>query len=567
MHEGNLFLEISLVFVIVAIVAGLMRYLRQPLILGYILTGILVGPVFLNLIKSKEAFEGFSEIGIALLLFIIGLGMNITVIKSLGKVSIVTASGTLAIVGGLGYLIGILLGFDTATAMIIGIALFFSSTIIILKALSDKREVNRLYGQIAIGVILVEDVVATLAIVFITALSQGGDGLGLQDIALMALKAFGLGLLLYFAGAKIVPHFAKKFAKNQEFLFLFAIAWGFGIASLFAATGFSAEVGALFAGVSLASIPYATEMSSRLKPLRDFFLILFFVSLGESFIFENFLTIIIPASILAIIVIMGKPFVVMASLGALGYTKLTGFKAGIHLSQISEFSIVLIVLANQLGLVDTVATSIVTLVALITIAASSYLMKYDDAIYHRLQKMLSIFERRTIRETAQKRGLYTSILFGYHHGGYEFLQLFRDTKQKYLIVDFDPEVIEHLESQGIRHAYGDATDHDFLDEINASNATFAASTIIDVTINMQLLMFFKRHKQDVTFICHARTYEEALELYEHGASYVILPRLLGSEYITTHIKRYGMDKKTFNRFRQKHIVSIGKRAITSINPE
>ena len=561
MHDGTLFLEISLVFVLVAIVAGLMRYLRQPLILGYILTGILVGPLFLDLIKSKEAFEGFSEIGIALLLFIIGLGMNVTVIKSLGKVSLLTASLTLAIVGGLGYLVGILLGFDPTTAMIIGVALFFSSTIVILKALSDKKEVNRLYGQIAVGVILVEDVVATLAIVFITALSQGGDGLGLQDIALMALKAFALGLLLYGAGAKVIPHFAKKFAKNQEFLFLFAIAWGFGIASLFAQAGFSAEVGALFAGVSLASIPYATEMSSRLKPLRDFFLILFFVSLGESFIFENFSMIIIPALILSAIVIVGKPLVVMGSLGVLGYTKLTSFKAGIHLSQISEFSIVLIVLANQLGLVNNIATSIITMVALITIAVSSYLMKYDDQVFKRFEKKLSFFERKNIREQAKKRGLYTSILFGYHHGGHEFLKLFRDTKQKYLVVDYDPEIIEHLESQGIRHAYGDATDHEFLEEINAAQVTFAASTIVDMEVNKQLLGFLHRHRQDVTFICHARTYEEALVLYEHGASYVILPRFLGSEYITTHIKRYGMDKKTFARFRQRHIVNIGKQAI------
>ena len=566
MHDGTLFLEISLVFVIVAIVAGLMRYLKQPLILGYILTGIFVGPVFLDLIQSKEAFDGFSEIGIALLLFIIGLGMNTSVIKSLGKVSLLTAMTTLALVGGLGYGVGILLGYDVTTAMILGVALFFSSTIVILKALSDKREVNRLYGQIAVGVILVEDVVATLAIVFITALSQGGDGLGLQDFALMALKAVSLGLLLYVAGAKLIPHFAKKFAKNQEFLFLFAIAWGFGIASLFGAIGFSPEVGALFAGVSLASIPYATEMSSRLKPLRDFFLVLFFVTLGESFIFDNFTAVILPALLLSVIVIVGKPLVVMSSLGALGYTKLTSFKAGIHLSQISEFSIVLVVLANQLDLVDNVATSIITLVALITIAVSSYLMKYDDQLFTKFQKSLSIFERKEIREKAQKRGLYTSVLFGYHHGGYEFLQLFRDTKQKYLVVDFDPEVIEHLESQGISHAYGDATDHEFLEEINAGTVTFAASTILDIDINKQLLSFFNRHKKDVTFICHARTYEDALVLYEHGASYVILPRFLGSEYITTHIKRYGMDKKTFARFRQKHIVNIGKRAIDNISP-
>ncbi|HEY0965361.1 MAG TPA: cation:proton antiporter [Candidatus Saccharimonadales bacterium] len=560
MHEQHIFAELSLVFVIVALVAGLMRYLRQPLVLGYILTGILVGPLALNLIKSKEAFEGFSEIGIALLLFIIGLGMNVNVIRSLGKVSLLTAAAILVPIGGLGWLIGHAVGFDNTTALVVGLALFFSSTIIILKALSDKKQLNRLHGQIAIGVIIVDDIVATLAIVVVTALGQGGD-LSLQDFAWLALKAFALGLLLFVAGAKVVPHFAKKFAKTQEFLFLFAIAWGFGIASLFSLAGFSPEVGALFAGVSLASIPYATEMSARLKPLRDFFLVLFFVFLGETFVFDNFWSVLIPALLLSLVVIVGKPIFVMASLGALRYTKLTSFKAGVHLSQISEFSIVLVVIASQLGVTSPQATSIITLVALITIGVSSYLMKYDDQLYRKLEKYLDIFERKDTHEKVRKNGIYSSILFGYHHGGHEFLNLFRETKQRYLVVDYNPEVIDHLEAQGIRHAYGDATDYEFLEEINAGKAKFAASTILDQDINKRILSYLRRHNPEVTFICHAQTYEHALELYEHGAAYVILPRFLGSEYITTHIKRHGMNQKAFERFRQKHIVSIGKQAV------
>ena len=561
--EADIFTELSLVLVVVALVAGVMRLLRQPLILGYILTGILVGPIALNLIHAKEAFEGFSEIGIALLLFIIGMGMNITVIRSLGKVSVVTASAILFLVGGSGFAACLALGFDLATSLIMGLALFFSSTIIILKALSDKREVSRLHGQIAIGVIIIDDIVATLAMVAVTAMGQG-DSLDAQDIGWLALKAFGLGFLLLVAGAKIIPSLSKQFAKSQEYLFLFAVAWGFGIASLFGLAGFSHEVGALFAGVALASLPYATEMSTRLKPLRDFFVVLFFVSLGEQFIFDDFGSIFMPAIILSLIVIIGKPLFVMASLGVLRYTKLTSFKAGVHLSQVSEFSIVLVVLASQLSVIDSRATSIITLVALITIAVSSYLMKYDDALYRKLAGILDIFERKNIHERKEKRALYTNILFGYHHGGHEFLQLFRETKQRYLIVDYDPDIIEHLEAQGIRHAYGDATDAEFLEEINAGRATFAASTILDKAVNRQLLSFLHRHNPDMVFVCHARTYEDALELYDHGASYVILPRFLGNEYITSHIKRYGMDQEMFKRFRQKHIVSIGKQALENI---
>lgn len=558
MHHG-IFVELSIVLVVVAVVSVIMRILKQPLILGYILTGILVGPLLLDVIHAKEAFEGFSEIGIALLLFIIGLGMNAGVIKSLGKVSITTAAAIFTAVGGLGVLVSYLLGFDITTALVVGVALFFSSTIVILKVLSDKREISRLHGQIAIGVILVDDIVATLAIVAVTAASTGG--LGPADIFPMIAKAIGLGLLLFVAGAHVIPKFSKSLAKSQELLFIFAVAWGFGIASLFGAFGFSHEVGALFAGVALASLPYATEMSTRLKPLRDFFVVLFFVTLGERFVFDDIGGILLPALLLSVIVLVGKPLFTMASLGALGYTKLTSFKAGIHLSQISEFSIVLVVLATQTGLIDGRAASLITLVALITIGISSYLMKYDDILYRRLHFLLGLFERKSPTERKQKRGLYTAILFGYHHGGHEFLHLFRDMKERYIVVDYDPEVIEHLEAQGVRHAYGDATDTEFLEEVNAGHAKFVASTILDRHVNLLLLGYLHRYSTDITFVCHARTYEDALQLYEHGAAYVILPRFLGSEYITSHIKRHGIDKKAFDAFRAKHIVSIGRAAV------
>lgn len=563
MHQ-DIFLELSIVLVVVAVVSIVMRLLKQPLILGYILTGILVGPLLLDVIHAKEAFEGFSEIGIALLLFIIGLGMNIGVIKSLGKVSIVTASAIFTVVGGLGTLIAHALGFDLITSLVVGMALFFSSTIVILKVLSDKREISRLHGQVAIGVILVDDIVATLAIVAVTAASNGG--LGPTELLVMGGKALLLGFILFVAGAYVIPKFSKALAKSQELLFVFAVAWGFGIASLFGLFGFSHEVGALFAGVSLASLPYALEMSTRLKPLRDFFVVLFFVTLGERFVFDDLGTVLMPALALSALVLIGKPLFTMISLGALGYTKLTSFKAGIHLSQISEFSIVLVVLAVQTDLISDKAAGLITIVALITIAASSYLMKYDDKLYVRAQKLLQLFERKHPSERKQKRELYTAILFGYHNGGHEFLQLFRDMKQRYLVVDYDPEVIEHLEARGVRHAYGDATDTEFLEEINAPHAKFAASTIVDRHVNLMLLGYLRRHSHDITFVCHAHTYEDALELYEHGASYVVLPRFLGADHITSHIKRHGMNNKAFDAFRAKHIVSIGRAAVeTSVN--
>lgn len=558
--ENSIFTQLSFVITIAAIMALIMRWLKQPLIMSYILTGILVGPSVLNLVHAKDAFESFSEIGITLLLFIIGLGMNAGVIKSLGRVSLVTAMTILALVGVSGHIASLLLGFTNTTALVLGVALFFSSTIIILKALSDNRELSRLYGQIAIGVILIDDVIATIALVVVAALASSGS-VSAEAFAFLGIKALLLGVGLYIVGAKVMPKLGKFFAASQELLFLFSIAWGLCIATLFHATGFSYEVGALFAGVSLAGLPYATEMAAKLKPLRDFFIVLFFVTLGETFTFSGMQQSILPALVLSGIVMIGKPLFVMSSLGVLGYTRLTSFKAALHLSQISEFSIILVIFAASTGLIQREAVAVITLVALITIGCSTYLMKYDDELYRTLELYLRVFERKSPSERRQKHALYPIILFGYHKGGHEFMRVFRDMRQRYLVVDYDPDIIEHLEEQGIRHAYGDATDEEFLEEINAGKSRLAVSMMTDIASNKVLLKYINRFEPRTTFICHANSYDEAAELYRHGASYVMLPHFIGSERISSYIKQHGFNPDAFNRYREKHLVQIGRKAL------
>ena len=557
--ESSLFTQVSLVIAAVAVVSIIMRLLRQPLIMGYILTGILVGPSMLNLVHDHEAFQSFSEIGITLLLFIIGLGLNAAVIKRLGKVSLLTAGAILLLIGAAGYAAGLGLGFDSNTSIILGVALFFSSTIIILKMLSDKHELNRLYGQIAIGVILIDDVVACLALVAVAMLTTSGASSSVM--LLLGGKAVLLAAGLNLVGRYVMPRLGKFFAKSQETLFIFSIGWGLCVASLFDIAGFSHEVGALFAGITLASLPYATQMAARLKPLRDFFIVLFFVTLGETFTFGAIKESLVPAIILSMIVMIGKPIFVMGTLGALRYTRLTSFKTAVHLSQISEFSIILIIYAASTGFVDDRIVPIVTLVALITIGISTYLMKYDDELYRRFEKYLKLFERKTAHEPKARHAVHSVILVGYHKGGHEFLKVFRELKKRYLVVDYDPDVIDHLEQQGIRHAYGDATDEEFLEEISASRAELVVSTIADVDSNLLTLRYLRHHNPQTSFICHASTYEEAAKLYEHGASYVSLPHYLGTERVSAFIKKNGTSHQALQNYRRKHLITIGRNAL------
>ena len=556
----DIFTQLSLVIVLCTVISLILRILKQPLIMGYILTGILAGPAFLNLIHSKESFATFSEIGITLLLLIIGLGLNTTVIKSLGRVALTTALSILILVGGLGLLASIALGFTVNEGFIVGIALFFSSTIIILKVLTDKKEVTRLYGRIAIGVILVDDIIATIALLTVAALGTGG-GLTVLEVVLLLAKGLGLGIGLALMATKVLPRLTRLFANSQELLFLFTVAWGFGIATLFDISGFSLEVGALFAGISLASLPYATEMSSRLKPLRDFFIILFFIFLGETFGLDNITSAIVPALILSVIVLIGKPLFVMLTLGFMGYTKLTSFKAGINLSQISEFSIILVVFAATQGIVSPYISTVITLVALITIGASTYLMKYDDQLFTRIQGRLNLFESRVTHSDHHKTEHFPLVLFGYRKGGHEFVKTFRELKKRYIVVDYDPEVIEHLETQGIRYAYGDATDPELLEEIGLEKATLVISTVSDQPTNESLLTHLRRHNPGAVFICYSSNYDDAAELYSMGATYVMLPHFIGSERISAFIKKHGLNHQAFDEYRQKHLLNLGRAAV------
>ena len=211
------------------------------------------------------------------------------------------------------------------------------------------------------------------------------------------------------------------------------------------------------------------------------------------------------------------------------------------------------------------AAPVITLVALITIGVSTYLMKYDDELFKLLEDRLKVFERKDITEEKQKHSLYPIILFGYHKGGHEFVKVFREMKQRYLVVDYDPDIFEHLEHQGIRHAYGDATDDEFLEELHAGKAHLIVSMMTDFEANRSLLRYTNRFEPRNTFICHAGNYDEAAELYRHGASYVMLPHFIGSQRISRYIKQHGFNPAAFDAYRQKHIITIGRKALDRIS--
>ncbi|MFC2016584.1 cation:proton antiporter [Chloroflexota bacterium] len=556
----SVFVELSIVIMIAVVVAGIMRLLRQPLVIGYILTGIIVSPYFLNVVKSTDDFTTFAHIGIALLLFMVGLNLNLRIIKDVGKVSLITGVGQVIFTSLIGFFIGKLLGFSTIVSMYIAIALTFSSTIIIMKLLSDKGDMETLYGRIAIGFLIVQDLIA---IVILMVISSIPAGINFTTLALeTVLKGAALLVLLFLISVYIFPPLTRVIAKSQEFLLLFSIGWCFAIASLFYYLNFSIEAGALLAGITLSLSPYHYEISSKMKPLRDFFIILFFILLGSQMVFANVSQYIVPILVFSAFILIGNPLIVMALMGLLGYTKRNSFLAGLTVAQISEFSLIIIALGVSIGHLTNDILSLVTIIGLITIAGSTYLILYANKIYPYLSKVLGIFERKGEKVDEHryiKDGIYDIILFGYDRVGYDILESFKKIKKKFLVIDYNPETIIKLAKQGFDCKYGDVADSELLNELNFSKIKMVVSTIHNLDTNLLLINKIRETNKKAIITVVSHQIDEAMKLYDAGATYVLMPHFLGGHHVSTMIEEHGLNLNKFLKEKVAHIEHLRKR--------
>lgn len=550
MHS-DIFVEFSLILAATAVIAVIMRLLKQPLIIGYILTGILVGPSVFNFIQEPELVESLGKFGIALLLFVVGLGLNYHVVKEVGKASILTGVGQVTFTTLIAYVFVQAIGFSGISALYIAVAMAFSSTIIILKLLNDKKEQNKLYGKISIGFLLVQDVLATLALVIASA--SGNGSLDVESFVVLLLKAIMLFTGLWILTQIVLKPTAKFLSRSQELLFLFTIAWGFGVGAVFKEVGFSLEIGALVAGISMAGLHYAQDVASKMRPLRDFFLVVFFIALGATLNLGEVWGVLGPALALSALVLFGNPIIVMSIMGLLGYTKKNSFKAGLAVAQISEFSIIFVLLGAANGQLESQVVSLVTVVALITIAISSYMFIYADSLYDFLERYLSLFERRKVKSEHAPKRAYEAILFGYKKGGHEFVKTFENMKAKIIVVDYDPDVIDTLTERNVDYLYGDANDSELLEELDVSKLKIVIVTLSDFNTNAYLLQLMNRLNPNCVVICHSDTVDHAAELYTLGASYVMLPHYIGNEKMSAFIKKNGFKKSEYRKFHDKHI--------------
>ncbi len=461
---SSTFAEIAMVLALAATLGIVGLLLRQPLIVAFIATGIVAGPDVLGLLQSADPVTLLAEIGIAVLLFLVGLKLDMHIVRSLGPVAVATGLGQVAFTAVVGFLISLALGFDVVTSAYVAVALTFSSTIIIVKLLSDKREVDSLHGRVALGFLIVQDIAVVLAMVVLSAVGVGaGDTPG----GLLGTLGGSVGIL---AGVLIFMRVAaepllRRVARLPELLITFALAWAVLFAAVCDFIGLGKELGGLLAGVSLASTSFREAIASRLSSLRDFLLLFFFISLGSGMQLGILGEQIGAALTLSAFVLIGNPLIVMAIMGYMGYRKRTGFMAGLTVAQISEFSLIFMAMGITLNHVSEGALALVTLVGLVTITLSTYMILYSHSLYRIAEPYLGLFERRmTHREgdappvTARACNV---LVFGLGRYGSEIARLFDATGAELLGVDFDPETVDRWRRAGRAGMYGDAADPDF----------------------------------------------------------------------------------------------------------
>ena len=491
------FTEFALLLLVAALVGAVFVRLRQPVLIAYIVVGIALGPAGFGLVKAHDQINLLAQIGVSVLLFIVGLKLDLHHIRHIGPVALATGLGQLAFTIVIGFGLILALGKEFMTALYVAVALTFSSTIIIVKLLSDKRELDSLHGRIAVGFLIVQDLAVVLAMMAMSALRAPAEGQfepsGWEIALSLGWRLLAAAAVIAVLMRYLLPRLVSAMARSQELLLIFALSWAVALAALGAWAGFSMEAGAFIAGFTLASTHYREAINARLGGIRDFLLLFFFIHLGAELDFSTLGEEVVPALLLSLFVLIGNPLIVMAIMGYMGYRSRTGFLAGLTVAQISEFSIVFVAMGITLGHVGVEALGLTTLVGLITITLSTYMILYSHPLYERLSPWLGIFERRRpFRELAVERKPLRAdavdvMVFGLGRYGSRLLQELHAAGVKVVGVDFDPEAVRDLKRKRLPVQYGDGENPDFLESLPLAQTRWVVSTLPLVEANRALL--------------------------------------------------------------------------------
>lgn len=543
-----LLVEFGLVLGLCALLGSVARFLRLPPILGYIFVGLILS-VFMFDQNTETMLEFFSHLGVAFLLFMLGLELNVREIHEVGPVALWTGVGQVVITSIVGFISALFFGFSTIESLYIAVALTFSSTIVIVKLLGEKGDLNSQYGRIAVGFLIVQDVIAVIALIvlnFVGSASVSADSIVQSLVSVLAIGILLIGFA--FILGRILGQLLQNFGKTSELVLVSVMAWAIMFSVYTQSLGLSLEVGAFLAGISLATSRVSLEIAAKIKPLRDFFISMFFVVLGLGLSLDG-LALHLPKIIaFSLLVLVGNPLILLAIMGIMGYHRRISFLAGLTVSQISEFSLILIATGVSFGQVQPETMTLVTGVAIITLVGSSYLISRGEFLYRLVATPLKIFERKRLRpdfKTVGEKGMYQAVILGAHRMGEEIVDVLKKQHISFIVVDYDPAIVRGLTKRNIPAIYGDVSDPELLSELEIAKIKVLISTVPSFEDNELLLGEFDSGialESRPYIIMRANDAQQAEVLKKHGADTVLVPEVVAGDKIVRLLHENGFIK-------------------------
>jgi Kef-type K+ transport system membrane component KefB len=522
--SSELFADIAVILLVSALAGLVAVRLRQPLVVAFVVVGIVVGPSVLGLVEPTDDLQLLAQLGVAVLLFVVGLKLDLHVVRRLGPVAVLVGGAQVALVTVAGFLLALAFGLDGVDALYVGIGLAFSSTIIVIKVLSDRREIDDLHGRLAVGILIVQDLIVVAVMIVVATTSERSGSLGAEFLE-VAVASGALLVALVLLMRYVLEPLLHSLARTPDLLVLFAVAWAVAVAAAGDRIGIGVEVGAFLAGFSLASTPYREAIGSRLVTLRDFLLLFFFIDLGSRLDVADPWDELLVALVLSAFVLVVKPVVISLLLLAMRYRTPVSLETGLTLAQISEFSLILAALGVEAGQIDEETTTLLTLVALITIAVSSYLLRYGESISRRLTPALERLERRDSARTTPPAHAPPPdvVVLGLGRYGDGIVAGLRDRGLRVLGVDFDPLALSRFAEQGVDVLYADAEDPELPAILPLPHSGWIVSTVRRVDANLALLSALRHRGYVGKVAVAAHRADEAERLLAAGANRVLHP--------------------------------------------
>lgn len=535
----NLLIDITICIIAATLVAYIAKGLKQQLIPAYIISGLIIGPLGLRLITDSTAITHISELGVAFLLFLVGMEINFSKLKSIGNFALFGGTAQLISTFIIGYFFASILGMSNIEAIYIGIIICFSSTMVVLKLLSDRRELDNMRGRLSLGILLLQDIGVIIALALLMNIGNFTIGnLSYTFINCLAICAIG-----FILKKTLFPKLFKKIAKTPELMFLTALSVCFGFIALADIAGIPISIGAFIAGISLTAYPYDLQIISQVTSLKNFFATLFFVSLGLMITTLSILSNPILIVMLTFLVIFVKPFILLIITKSFGYDLRSSFLTAIGLGQISEFSLIIAAIGVSTGVVSSSFFSIVAIIALISLTTTPYFIQYGHNLFDKFSKYMIIFEKvghgrmkKTLEKLPEEHLKDHIILAGYDIMGTGIYNELMKQGKKVIVLDYNPEVIDRLIENNQLTIYGDVKHVEILNRMNINKAKLVISTIPSLDDNMFLYNEVRHRNKTVPVMITVKTIEEALQAYDKGVDYVILPELLSREKITQNLQ-------------------------------